>query len=386
MTSKTSSTRASESGGPGYAILHDGGAPDTSGETELVSIRATPLFKEDFNAFHHPIDENKDFINAMPPEMLDRILLYCVLDHEPELALKTEQNGKTRKQASHVLLSLAAMSTTFRDCVESFCLRQLRNNRHVTHFKTTRLNKLVRRSTRLAGMPRPDNRVYRTEYLWFLHNCCVKCNKLNSHTAVMLNKVVCCKQCETGLGKTICLTEALRNYELRDYMLVPTRTPGPRAKHTNLPLIPYGTKKSGTALGIGNCISYHFYLKDVKRIANLVHKDLAAHLQKKRHARIARKREKVLPNMVEMKLRELRDAYRESYKWRNLDYFGKRIEHYESIDLEAEDAGDAVSDIDGEDYWGGDHELVCIELDCRRCRDDKVDWAKYGMEHRYDVF
>ncbi|KAK5728002.1 hypothetical protein LTR17_012309 [Elasticomyces elasticus] len=70
--SKTSSTKASESGGLADATPQNGGAPDTSSETELVSLRATPLLKEDFNAFHQPIDENKDFISAMPPGCLTK--------------------------------------------------------------------------------------------------------------------------------------------------------------------------------------------------------------------------------------------------------------------------------------------------------------------------
>ncbi|KAK5704178.1 hypothetical protein LTR97_003191 [Elasticomyces elasticus] len=326
----------------------------TSSEALATHIKAAPLFKDDLDAFHQPINEGKGFITAMPPELLDNILSYCVLDHEPEIAARAQREGKSYTRQSHVLVSLAAMSRMFRDCVESFCLRELRSNKQHTQFKTTdemrrisQLNKPTRRSTRLAGKSEQDHRVYRMEYVRILRSYCIKCSQ--------------------------CLTDALKDYDLRDYMLVSTRPHGPRAQHTNLPRIPYGTTRCGTYIALGTCISYRFYLRDVKRIAELVHPDLDAHLAKRNDARVARKCRKALPHLVEMQIKQLKTSAAQYKRSSRREPFLERIKYYKAMDVDKVDHVQAVKEISPSDlneYTGKDHKKVCIELDCEYCEDE----------------
>ncbi|KAK5725612.1 hypothetical protein LTR15_003802 [Elasticomyces elasticus] len=243
----------------------------TSSEALATHIKAAPLFKDDLDAFHQPINEGKGFITAMPPELLDNILSYCVLDHEPEIAARAQREGKSYTRQSH------------------------------------------------------------------------------------------------------CLTDALKDYDLRDYMLVSTRPHGPRAQHTNLPRIPYGTTRCGTYIALGTCISYRFYLRDVKRIAELVHPDLDAHLAKRNDARVARKCRKALPHLVEMQIKQLKTSAAQYKRSSRREPFLERIKYYKAMDVDKVDHVQAVKEISPSDlneYTGKDHKKVCIELDCEHCEDE----------------
>lgn len=90
------------------------------------------------------------------------------------------------------------------------------------------------------------------------------------------------------------LTTALRNYDLRDWMIIKTREPGPRTKKIELPTIHYGTVRTGTRFFLGLTTSYRFYDKDVQSIAKIVHGDVEKHMaskQEKRAERSAKKRQ-----------------------------------------------------------------------------------------------
>ncbi|TKA72701.1 hypothetical protein B0A55_06487 [Friedmanniomyces simplex] len=383
----------------------------TPGEDDnAAAADTTPRFKEDINPFSGVFDPEKDFISRAPPEVLDHILSYCVRDHDPEAAVKMDSPVPGQEAHTHVLVSLAAMSTRFRDCVESFSFRQLMADPARTGFKTNAekeaaipdRRKPTRRSARLAGSSPGNRRVYRIEFLSYLTTHCVGCNKYCWRTAVMLNGVACCSQCEhTLLGGTIVssipyllpfaacanfsqfLTDALKEFDLRDYMLIPTRKPGPRAKHTNLPLIPYGTKKSGTALGIGHCISYRFYRKDVERIARLVHGDVKGHLKKKRKERKDRKLLKVRRAKLELKIERHSELAQNAYDKAARDEHRQCLEHYQKLDADGDYASDAVSELSYRERRTN-HKKLCTMLDCERCKNTNIDWAKWGMEYRND--
>ena len=88
------------------------------------------------------------------------------------------------------------------------------------------------------------------------------------------------------------LSTALRKYDLRDWMLIKTRQPGPRAKKTDLPNIQYGTVRCGTPICVGRVISYRFYENDVEAIAKLVHGDVDEHMTAKNEQRTNRRNKK----------------------------------------------------------------------------------------------
>lgn len=85
------------------------------------------------------------------------------------------------------------------------------------------------------------------------------------------------------------MTEALKSYDLRDYMLLKSRTPGPRAKSTDLPAILYGSKFKAIGFPVFKRTTvFYFRPKDVRMIAGLVHGDVGKHMQEKENARAER--------------------------------------------------------------------------------------------------
>jgi len=86
-------------------------------------------------------------------------------------------------------------------------------------------------------------------------------------------------------------------------MLIASRKPGPRAKYTNRPTIPYYTRKSGTPILLGRCISYRFFKRDVKRIACLVHGNVKTHMSRLRKERVEREQNRKCHTRRALKMR-----------------------------------------------------------------------------------
>lgn len=87
------------------------------------------------------------------------------------------------------------------------------------------------------------------------------------------------------------LTEALKTYDLRDYMLMKSRKPGPRAKFTDLPVIPHGSEYKTIGFPVFKTITvFYFRRKDLRRLGDLVHGDWYKHMNEKTEERAARQR------------------------------------------------------------------------------------------------
>lgn len=82
------------------------------------------------------------------------------------------------------------------------------------------------------------------------------------------------------------LTDALKDFDLRDYMILKSRKPGPRAKHPDLPTILYASYRKGHGFPICSTVtSFTFRTVDVEKIARMVHGDLEAHMVLKKKER-----------------------------------------------------------------------------------------------------
>nr|POF12322.1 hypothetical protein CFP56_76753 [Quercus suber] len=90
-------------------------------------------------------------------------------------------------------------------------------------------------------------------------------------------------------------------------MLLKSRSPGPRAKHLNLPSIPYGTVWTRMGFGLPFGLAYRFHRHDVEKIARLVHGDVEAHVAKKIQERSLRHRKKRKALWIALKLRYHKD-------------------------------------------------------------------------------
>lgn len=81
----------------------------------------------------------------------------------------------------------------------------------------------------------------------------------------------------------------MKTYDLRDYMLIKSRKPGPRAKYTDLPTIPYGSEYKTIGFPVFKTITvFYFRCVDLRRLANLVHGDWAKNANLKLRERIDR--------------------------------------------------------------------------------------------------
>lgn len=158
-----------------------------------------PKFKEDVNAFNTTIEDGRDYISAMPSEVLNEIISYLARDHDPERAVKEHSSDPKISVSPHALLSLSAMSRDFRDHVESFCHRELERNKSLYYFRSN--DELEdekgprRRSERLKGKPVTDTRCYRRELVTKLSWRCIGCNDFTGRSAVMANGLGCCVRC-----------------------------------------------------------------------------------------------------------------------------------------------------------------------------------------------
>lgn len=96
----------------------------------------------------------------------------------------------------------------------------------------------------------------------------------------------------------------MKTYGLRDYMLLKTRKPSPRAIFTDLPTIPYTSKYKFMGFPVLKPITiFTFRLKDVRMIADIVHGDVEGHMRLKRFEKATRQNKARSKRVKELKLR-----------------------------------------------------------------------------------
>jgi hypothetical protein len=173
-----------------------------------------PLYKDDLpNAFNGPVDPALDFISKAPNEVIDNILSYLVLDHDPEFGVKAKAGNHT--PVPHVLISMAAMSRLFYHATESFARRYRtihkldvpKRSRYLTEEAwADRLKareeseRNRRRSVRIANNPQPDyHEVYRKTLCNELRSQCVVCHKTGWRRGRLANQVSVCEDCEPSV-------------------------------------------------------------------------------------------------------------------------------------------------------------------------------------------
>ncbi|KAF2483152.1 hypothetical protein BDY17DRAFT_323910 [Neohortaea acidophila] len=408
---------------------------------------SAPLYKEYTDAFTVPLDDGApDYLSAMPSEILSEILSYLVVHHDPERAVKlhkerldsekaekkklreikqeverddtgkeenaavvervgnkkktrfpddddyemgTFYNTTTSTVTPHVFLSLAAMSSRLRDEVESFCRRYLTKHKERYYFTPNAEieQKATRRSERLKGKPKVDNRVYRKALVYKLTLKCFGCNTWVRGFArgKLANGISCCSKCEEEMfGPQINLTDAMKRYDLRDWMLIATRKPGPRAKKVDFPVINYGTVLTGKPYYNGIQISYRFVEKDVIRVASAVHGDIEAHMRKRNWARWDRQFKRRDEEHRKMKIRYHRDMaanpHCKEMSGDSKEYHQERLEFYEHPDCDEEFDEEAAQPIEmsiwdhphGYGMYDDVHRRLCVVDFCEVCEDERA--------------
>jgi hypothetical protein len=197
-----------------------------------------PLYKDGLpNAFNGAVDPSLDFISKAPNEVIDNILSYLVLDHQPDRGVKMKAG--TYKLVPHVLLSTAAMSRSFYHATEGFARRYLTKHKLgpwkpaedkwarypeflAQHPEVLAQVKIAgerqrnkRRSARIANIPKPDTSDFYRKTLWDeLRSHCAICHKLCYRAGKLANQVSVCEGCERSVFGTMMVSDTARAVKL----------------------------------------------------------------------------------------------------------------------------------------------------------------------------
>lgn len=199
----------------------------TSNDEEGVEELPTwPRYKDDLpNAFNGDVDPSLDFISKAPVEIIDNILSFLVLDHDPERGVKMREGNS--KSHCHVLISMSAMSQLFYHATEGFAHKFLTMNHEVlsapyyVHYWRDNPEQLqramanmeqhekareeresrLRRSSRIANQPKEEPReVHRMKLCRTLQSRCAVCLKHAYTPGKFANAVSICSLCESSVN------------------------------------------------------------------------------------------------------------------------------------------------------------------------------------------
>jgi hypothetical protein len=176
-----------------------------------------PLYKDDLpNAFNGAVDPSLDLFSKAPAEIIDNILSYLVLDHDPDRGVKVKAG--TYKPVPHVLLSMAAMSRQFYHATEGFARRYWTKHKlgipdparswpqytpevlvqiKIREEKDRESERNKRRSVRIANIPNAETHdFYRKKLCFELLTHCAVCLRSWWRPGKLANRVTVCETCE----------------------------------------------------------------------------------------------------------------------------------------------------------------------------------------------
>lgn len=195
-------------------------------EESAEELQTWPRYKDDLpNAFNGEVDSSQDFISKTPVEIIDNILEFLILDHDPELGVKMKESNF--KHRPHVLISMSTMSRLFYHAIEGFAHKFLtmnqeklsvpsyihwwRNNPELLQRVTANMeqndkareerNSRLRRSTRIGNQPQEEPRkIHRIELCRALQRKCAVCLDFADTPGKFANAVSICKECEEDVN------------------------------------------------------------------------------------------------------------------------------------------------------------------------------------------
>lgn len=193
---------------------------------DVEELPTWPRFKDDLpNAFNGEVDPSQDFISKTPVEIIDHILSFLILDHDPERGVKMKEGNHKRRP--HALISMSAMSHLFYHATEGFAhkfltmnqealsipyyvhycrndpemLRRMMANREEYDKAEEQRKSHLRRSSRIANLPQAEPReVYRVKLWRTLQSKCAVCLKYADTPGKLANAVSICKECESSVN------------------------------------------------------------------------------------------------------------------------------------------------------------------------------------------
>lgn len=212
----------------------------------------------------------KDHLSALPPELLHMIISYLFPTHWPDKAFYTAGLA-SEKGYCHDLDYLAATKRALRAEVMDWAESLLKQHKDITKYRPSKIKRKQRNWLRGRG-----------GLISWSARSCVFCGKSSSRSAVIMNGLRCCRDCDDiqWPGK-ITKTDAKNEYHLTEHHLLPhqDRTPISAkmlAKHPGgAPKVRYGT-----CISVG-VVTTLFLREEVKMLAKWVHGDLDAHLARR---------------------------------------------------------------------------------------------------------
>lgn len=195
-------------------------------EEGVEELPTWPRYKDDLpNAFNGEVDPSEDFISKAPVEIIDNILSFLILDHDPERGVKMKEG--TYKGRPHALISMSAMSRLFYHAAEGFAYRFLTKNKedlerpYVSawdrshpeqhqayldlmqgyHLAREKRDSELRRSSRIAGKPQPEVvKIHRKELIRVLQSRCAVCLDHAWKQGKLANTVAICAKCDHSIN------------------------------------------------------------------------------------------------------------------------------------------------------------------------------------------
>lgn len=171
----------------------------SSDDEDVEEIPHYPKYKDDLpNAFNGEVDPSKNYISKVPTEVIDNIISFLLLDHDPDRGLKVKERAWYARP--HVLLSMAAMSRVFYHATEGLAKRMLLKHTELSpeslHGRP-KDGKELRRSERISNKPQLEHhQVYRLELLQKLRWICIFCFRYAPNQAKFANSICICEGCE----------------------------------------------------------------------------------------------------------------------------------------------------------------------------------------------
>ncbi|EMC91665.1 hypothetical protein BAUCODRAFT_79033 [Baudoinia panamericana UAMH 10762] len=213
--------------------------------------------------------ESKDYLTALPAELLYSIFDYLVPSHQPDNAFHP---GIPKPQPLHELGKLLYVSQSLHSHVNSWA-----EHFHRAHQSTMRL-----RLTKTINAR--QKRFYFHKVQKWASRHCIFCGKTSRRSAILASSLKCCAKCDKQRWpEKITKTDAKAEFDLRNHQLQPHLHP--RFAHINgLPRVRYGTYFTS------NIATTMFVRSDVKRLAEFIHGDLVTHKQRKKAEAVERER------------------------------------------------------------------------------------------------
>lgn len=219
--------------------------------------------------------ERVDRISSLPPEILHEICAYLFPIHKSNIALDFDEH--IAYGTIYPLRQLSLTSKTLKDAVNQFCLHFFRQHAKITRHKSSTKN------------PARDYVHGKYGLLTWQRKHCAFCGKKSARRAILMNGLRCCAPCDKEQWPDkITKTEAKKAFDLKDYHILPHLFQDPagslRKRVLALPKLRYGYYICS------NIPTTMFIRQDVRRLAELVHGDVDAHMKRKAEESVERAR------------------------------------------------------------------------------------------------